>query len=113
MRNERSYNKNRGGELSTPRTTEILEGIGGGWTSKLITAGGAETVAVIATPAMVGMLKVNGAYDVTIKDAAAAKWAIVNNATADFSNCPIKCATSVNLTFGGAGSAWIIYRELI
>jgi hypothetical protein len=81
-----------------------------GWMSELITADGAETKAVKATAGKVALLKVNGAYDVTIKDGATAKWAAVNNASLDVSACPIQCDTSINLTFGGAGSAWIIYR---
>ena len=81
-----------------------------GWTSVLITAAGAETKAVKASAGKVAYLKVNGAYDVTLKDGTTAKWAVVNNTSIDLSGCPIQCDTSINLTFGGAGNAWIIYK---
>lgn len=93
------------------RQTELLENeLGAGWTSELITAIGAEVKAVKATRGKVAQIKVNGAYNVTLKDNATAKWAVLNNEAKDFSNCPIECATSINLDFGGAGSAWIIYK---
>ena len=97
--------------MSDARRTEILENnIQQGWTAELITASGAGTETVKATAGKVAMLKVNGAYDVTLKDNATAKWAVVNNTTQDWSNCPIQCDTSIKLTFSGAGSAWIVYK---
>jgi len=94
------------------RQTQILEGVNSGWTSALITAAGAETKAVLATPGKVALIKVNGAYDATIKDGTTAKWAAVNNTSLDVSACPIACLTSINLTFGGAGSAWVIFKAV-
>ena len=97
--------------MSQARQTQILESeIVAGWASKLITAAGAETKAVKATGGKVAVLLVNGAYDVTIKDGETAKWAAVNNTTLDLSRCPLQLGTSINLTFSGAGSAWIIYK---
>ncbi len=97
--------------MSSPRATELLElEYGKGWKTDLITASGAETKTVKAAPGKVACVKANGAYDVTLKDDATAKFAVVNNALLDLSGCPIQCDTSIKLTFGGAGSAWIIYK---
>ena len=97
--------------MSQSRTTEILESnIEKGWVSELITAAGATTETVKATAGKVAYIKVNGVYDVTLKDNATAKWAVVNNASLDIGSSPIACNTSIKLTFGGAGSAWIIYK---
>jgi predicted methyltransferase len=98
--------------LSQARITEILENeIVEGWTSVLITApAGTLTQTVKSTAGKVAYLKVNGAYGVTLKDNTTAKWEEINNTYIDFSNCPIQFSTSIKLTFGGAGSAWIIYK---
>jgi hypothetical protein len=97
--------------MSEARQTEIMENnIQQGWTSELITASGAGTETVKATAGKVAYLKVNGAYDVTLKDDITAKWGAVNNTSQDWSFCPIQCGTSIKLTFSGAGSAWIIYK---
>ena len=97
--------------MSQARTTAILESnMETGWTSELITASGAGTETVKATQGKVAYIKVNGVYDVTLKDDTTAKWAVLSNAEQDFSFCPINCGTSIKLTFGGAGNAWIIYK---
>jgi len=93
------------------RDTEIFETqIYEGWSSELVEATGAETKTVKSSAGKVAYLKVNGVYDVTIKDDTTAKWAAVNNASIDLSGCPIQCNTSIKLTFSGSGSAWIVYR---
>lgn len=99
--------------MSLPRITEIIENSNSGWDSVLITAAGAATEIVLNAPGKVALLKVNGAYDVTLKDDSSAKWAAVNNSTLDVSGCPIFCNASIKLTFGGAGSAWIVYKPFI
>lgn len=97
--------------MSIPRQTEIMEeNIAGGWTSEKITATGAETKTVKSTAGKVAMLNVVDAEDVTLKDNDTAVWEVVNNATVDWSNCPIQCDTSIKLTFGGAADAWIVYK---
>jgi len=97
--------------MSQARTTEILQdNMQEGWTSELITASGAGTEIVKTTAGKVAYIKVNGVYDVTLKDDATAKWAVLSNTSQDFSFCPIACNTSIKLTFGGAGNAWIIYK---
>jgi hypothetical protein len=97
--------------MSDARTTEILENnMEDGWISELITASGAGTETVKATKGKVAYIKVNGVYDVTLKDDTTAKWATLSNTSQDFSFCPIACNTSIKLTFGGAGNAWIIYK---
>jgi hypothetical protein len=97
--------------MSQLKTTEILlQNVEQGWTSELITAAGAETKTVKTSAGKVAYLKVNGAYDVTMKDNDTAKWAAVNNTHVDLSGCPIAFGTSIKLTFGGAGNAWIIYK---
>lgn len=97
--------------MSIARQTEILENqLDKGWTSLLITASGATTETVKAAKGKVAYIKVNGAYDVTLKDNTTAKWVAINNTSLDFSNCPIQCDTSIKLTFGAAGSAWVIYK---
>ena len=97
--------------MSEATRTQILkDNMGKGWTSELITASGAGTETVKASAGKVAYIKVNGVYDVTLKDDTTAKWAVVNNASIDLSGCPIACDTSIKLTFGGAGNAWIIYK---
>jgi hypothetical protein len=97
--------------MSQTRTTEILErNLNDGWESVLVTATGAETKTVKSSSGKVARLLVNGNYNVTINDDTTAKWAVINNTSIDFSNSPIKCGTSIKLTFSGAGSAWIIYK---
>ncbi|KNY26330.1 hypothetical protein [Pseudobacteroides cellulosolvens] len=96
--------------MSVARTTEILENINKGWTSVLITATAAETKTVKTSAGKVAKILVNGNYNVTLNDDTTAKWAAINNTSVDFSNCPIKCDTSIKLTFSGAGSAWIVYK---
>jgi len=97
--------------MSQTRTTEILkDNIENGWNSVLITAAGAGDETVKGSAGKVGYIKVNGAYDVTLKDDTTAKWAVINNASQDFSATPIACDTSIVLTFGGAGNAWVIYK---
>ncbi len=81
-----------------------------GWTSELITAAGAGDEAVKATRGKVAYILVNGAYNVTLKDDSTAKWAVLNNTSIDLTGAPIECSTNITLTFGGAGSAWIIYK---
>lgn len=99
--------------MSIARQTQILENAHSGWISELITASGAETKTVLADAGMVALIKVNGAYDVTLKDDTTAKWAAVNNTSLDVSACPIACNTSIKLTFGGAGSAWVVYKAVV
>lgn len=97
--------------MSQLKTTEILkENMEKGWTSVLITASGAGTETVKATAGKVGYIKVNGTYDVTLKDDTTAKWAVLSNTAQSFASIPIACDTSIKLTFGGAGNAWIIYK---
>ena len=72
--------------MSQRRTTAILENnIETGWTSELITASGAGTETVKTTRGKVAYIKVNGVYDVTLKDNTTSKWAVLNNTEQDFS----------------------------
>ena len=97
--------------MSEVRQTELLEGIyGSGWTSEKVTAGSAETKTVKATAGRVAMLYVTSAVDVTLKDNTTDKWEAVNDTTQDWSACPIQCNTSIQLAFGGAADAWIVYK---
>ena len=97
--------------MSQTRTTEILENnMDKGWTSELITAAGATTETVKLSAGKVAYIKVNGAYDVTLKDDVTAKWSAVNNTSLDIGSSPIAFNTSIKLTFGAAGSAWVIYK---
>jgi len=97
--------------MSQARTTEILENnLDKGWNSVLVTASGTTIETVKSIAGKVARILVNGAYDVTLKDNTTAKWAVINNTGIDFSNSPIQCNTSIKLTFGGAGSAWIVYK---
>lgn len=98
--------------MSEARITQLLEGDAAGWTAVLITAVGAETKEVKATEGKIARIRVNTAsITVTPKDATAAVWGALTDA-AEFVTygTPIKCATSIQLTFSGAGNAWVLYK---
>jgi len=99
--------------LSISRQTEIMEKeIVIGWTATKITATGVETKTVKATPGKIARIKVvTGAITIIPKNGTTAIWDAIDN-TAEFNQVgsPIQCNTSINLTFSGAGDAWIIYK---
>lgn len=95
------------------RQTRILEEeLVHGYTAELITAAGAETVAVKATPGKVARIRVvDAGINVTPKDGADAAWgALTNAAELDLGGTPMQFNTSISLEFDGAGSAWILYK---
>lgn len=97
--------------MSQARIVELLENvITKGWTAQKITAGGAETVTVVEGAGKLGRLLVLDAVAVTPYDDTTAIWDAVNDADFDTSSTPVNFATSLKLVFGGAGSAWVIYR---
>lgn len=99
--------------MSEMRQTRILEEeLVQGYTAELITAAGAETVAVKATPGKVARIRVvDASINVTPKDGADAAWGVLTNAAElDLGGTPMQFNTSINLEFSGAGSAWILYK---
>ena len=82
------------------------------WKAEKITATGAETKTVHTGSCLLAQMYVTSAVNVTPKDNATAVWGIVNNATKDFSNCPIRIRTSLKLTFAGAADCWVIYLPI-
>lgn len=98
--------------MSSFRQTQLMEEESQGWTAAKITAVGAETKAVKATPGRVArILVVSGGINVTPEDGATAAWdALTNAAELNLTGTPMQFSTSINLTFDGAGSAWILYK---
>lgn len=77
-----------------------------GWTWKKVDAAGAGTETVKATPGKVAAMIANAAETITLVDGAVACW----KQGAYSQPQPIACLTSIKITFGGAGSAWILYK---
>lgn len=83
-----------------------------GYTAEEITAAGAETVAVKATPGKVARIRVvTAVITVTPQDGAGDAWgALTNAAELDLGGTPMQFTTNIGLKFSGAGSAWILYK---
>lgn len=99
--------------MSQSRQTEIFENeLSAGWTVAKITATGAETKTVKATPGKVARIYVetNG-ITVTPMNGLVAAWDVLTDAAElDLSGTPVAYTTSIKLAFSAAGSAWIIYK---
>lgn len=98
--------------MSEFRQTQLMEEEAQGWTAAKITAAGAETKTVKATPGRVArILVVDGGINVTPMDGAAAAWdALTNAAELNLTGTPMRFTDSIELAFDGAGSAWILYK---
>jgi len=99
--------------MSEMRQTQILEQeIVQGYTAQLVTAAGAETIVVKATPGKVARIRVvDGGINVTPKDGANAAWGVLTNAAElDLGGTPMQLNTNISLEFDGAGSAWILFK---
>lgn len=103
-------------EQNLPTQTQHLEGIkdelGQGYTAAQITAAGAETIVVKATPGKVARIRVvDGGITVTPKDGANAAWgALTNAAELDLGGTPMQFDTNISLEFDGPGRAFILYK---
>lgn len=78
-----------------------------GKTAVKVTAAGAGDQTVKATAGKV--YAIYGVVAVSLKDDAVTRYAIAAGSDVQFS-APITCGTSIILTFGGAGDAYIIYE---
>lgn len=99
--------------MSEARNTEILEKyIATGWTATKATATGAEDITIKSSEGKLGrILVLTDVITVTPKDDATDLWdAVIDDAEFDTSHTPIDFATSLVLTFSGAGSAWVLYK---
>jgi hypothetical protein len=99
--------------MSEMRQTQILEEeLVRGYTAELITAAGAETVVVKATPGKVARIRVvTSGITVTPKDGNAAAWGVLTDAAElDLGGTPMRFDTDIRLEFSAAGSAWILYK---
>ena len=99
--------------MSEMRQTQILEKeLAQGYTAELITAAGAESVPVKASPGKVARIRVvDAGITVTPKDGVNAAWGALSNAAElDLGGTPMQFSTSIGLDFSGVGSAWILYK---
>lgn len=96
------------GGATAAKQDAIISLLSGGATGTKITAVGVEVKDVKVAAGKVYAVRA-GAANVTLLDNADEKWFVAAGSKDDFHK-PINCATSIKLSFAGAGDAWIVYE---